>query len=433
MGFYSSFEIWILIFGFCMVTIVVGTQWGDEGKGKIIDILASNADVVARFQGGANAGHTIKRKDKTFVFHQIPSGALSPTAILIIGNGCCIDPETLVTEIEELNKEGIDVKGRLFISENAHVVMPAHKEIDAKDSYIGTTKRGIGPCYEAKYGRRGIRMHNLLDKKGLINPRLPERSGGQETPTMDKLLSSGEMLRPYIRDTSIFLNSLIDENKNVLIEGAQGGLLDIDYGTYPFCTSSNTIAGGACTGLGIGPTRIDSVIGVAKAYTSRVGEGPFPIEFPLSLENKIREIGGEFGATTGRPRKVGWFDASLVSYIVKINNIDKLAITKLDVLDTLPAIKICKGYKYKGKERYGPFSPSYLLSDVDCEAQAKPEPVYEELPGWCETTTKIRKYKDLPLNARRYIERIAELVGAKVFLVSIGPGREETIEVGSRK
>ncbi len=410
-----------------MVTIVVGTQWGDEGKGKIIDILASNADVVARFQGGANAGHTIKRKDKTFIFHQIPSGALSPTAILIIGNGCCIDPETLVTEIEELNKDGIDVKGRFFISENAHVVMPVHKEIDAKDSYIGTTKRGIGPCYEAKYGRRGIRMQEILvgdlsrgrlSRSGDLSHKLKRRG---EEKYLDEMLSYGEILRPYIMDTAIFLNNLIDENKNVLIEGAQGGLLDIDYGTYPFCTSSNTIAGGACTGLGIGPTRIDSVIGVAKAYTSRVGEGPFPIEFSSSLENKIREIGGEFGATTGRPRKVGWFDASLVSYIVKINNIDKLAITKLDVLDTLPGIKICKGYKYKGKERYGPFSPSYLLSDV--------EPVYEELPGWCETTTKIRKYKNLPLNARRYIERIAELVKTKILLVSVGPGREETIKV----
>lgn len=401
-----------------MVTVVVGLQWGDEGKGKVVDLLAKRAEVVARCQGGSNADHTVVIDSKRFVFRHIPSACLRPNLICIIGNGCCIDLDVLILEIEGLRKSGVDLKGRLFISSEAHVIMPYHKKIDTiYHQSMGTTGRGVGPCNESKYGRRGIKMRDLLSstsfKKRLsLNPPVSEEE-------IQIYLKIGRRLKNYIKDTAMLLNNFIDKGKKVLIEGAQGGLLDIDLGTYPYCTSSNTTAGAACTGLGIAPTKINSIIGVIKAYSTRLGLGLFPTEIFGSVSEEIRIRGNEyFSSIPGQRRRIGWFDVPLVKYMVKINNVDKLALTKLDVLDTLDKIKICIAYKDKKGKLYDIVSPT--------EA-SRLSPIFEEIKGWQQSIRGIKIYKNLPQNARRYIEKISTLLEREIFLISTGPRRDDTI------
>ena len=372
------------------VTVIVGTQWGDEGKGKIVDFLAKDFDIVARFQGGNNAGHTVVVNDKKFKLHFIPSGVISGK-IAVLGNGMVIEPNAFLKEVKMLEEEGIDTSN-IMLSERAHVITEKHKEIDGKDSKIGTTKKGIGPAYADKISRKGIRIIDIIEKY----------------PSIKK----------FARDTTFEINDAIKNKKNVLIEGAQGTMLDIDHGTYPFVTSSNTIAGGACTGLGIGPTKIDKVIGVAKAYTTRVGEGPFPTELNDEVGKYLLEKGHEFGTTTGRPRRCGWFDAVVAKYAVKINGISELALTKLDVLSGLKKLKIAIGYECNGKvlERM----PVNL---TNCK------PIYEEIDGF-EIKDKNKTlefgYASLPVEARNYIERIEEITKTKVRIISIGPERSDT-------
>jgi adenylosuccinate synthase len=422
------------------VKIVVGSQWGDEAKAKIVDYLAVDADYVVRFQGGANAGHTVIVDGNEFIFHLIPAGIMYPDKICVIGNGVVLDPTALLDEIAELKKRGIDVEGRLFISQKAHLVMPYHKMLDqatekhkGKNS-IGTTGRGIGPAYRDKAARVGIRIVDLLNRDVFTtklennienaNEFLTKIYGYKPLNTneiVDAFLEFDRKIDPYVTDISIMLNEAAKKGKNILFEGAQGALLDIDHGTYPYVTSSNTIAGAACIGTGIGPTSVDEVIGVMKAYTTRVGNGPFPTEFEGEFAQIIRDIGGEYGATTGRPRRCGWFDGIIAKYATRINGLSSLAITKLDVLDTLPEIKICIGYKHGSR----------ILENfpADCEVLEAIEPVYESHPGWQSNTTGIRRYEDLPPNARSYLARISELVETPVAFVSVGSDREQTITV----
>ncbi|MFP4522134.1 MAG: adenylosuccinate synthase [Fibrobacterota bacterium] len=417
--------------------IVIGSQWGDEGKAKIVDFLTSESDVVVRFQGGANAGHTVITGENTYIFHLIPAGIMHPDKVCIVGNGVVLDPLQLLKEIDELREKGISAEGRLFISDRAHVVMPYHKKLDKVrekkrgKKAIGTTGRGIGPAYEDRVARCGIRVGDLLHKERFLE--LTEANLDDKNSYFEKFYDAGKMtleenvseyvdaaerIRDFVCDTSSLANKFIKDKKSLLFEGAQGTILDVDHGTYPFVTSSNTIAGAACAGSGVGPTRIDEVIGVVKAYTTRVGNGPFPTELDNDIGEKIRKDGGEFGATTGRPRRCGWFDSVILKKAVQTNGLDKLAVTKLDVLDGLDEIKICTGYRVDGKD----------VSDfpADISLLEKVEPVYETVEGWNSETSNIRSFKDLPEKARGYLGRLEELCETEVLLVSVGPDREQT-------
>ncbi|MGE5404454.1 MAG: adenylosuccinate synthase [Candidatus Saccharibacteria bacterium] len=414
--------------------VVVGAQWGDEGKGKITDFLAEEADCVVRYQGGANAGHTVEVGDQKFMLHLMPSGILYPDKICVIGNGVVLDMGELIKEIDDLQKRGISTEN-LRISLRAPVVMPYHKKLDAareKSNKIGTTLRGIGPAYEDKISRVGFRMSDLLepeefkiklqsnlDEKNKIFNSVYEEEGFGFDEVYNQLMEQIQVLKRYLADTSLLVYSEIKEGRKVLFEGAQGTLLDIDHGTYPYVTSSHPIAGGACTGTGIGPTLINRVLGVAKAYLTRVGEGPFPTELLGAEGDLLREKGGEYGTTTGRPRRCGWFDAVILRYAVRVNGLTDFALTKLDVLDGLPTIKICNGYRHKG-QLLDEF-PEDLTTLKECE------PEYIEMPGWSEDTSRITRYEDLPANAKAYIEKLSELIGANLAIVAVGPGREQTI------
>ena len=416
--------------------VVVGAQWGDEGKGKLVDVLAEQADCVVRYQGGANAGHTVVVGDRQFVLHQIPSGILHGQATCVVGNGVVLDPDTFFAELDELTAQGIDFAGRLRVSDRAHVVMPYHKLLDAaseKTQQIGTTGRGIGPTYEDKIGRRGVRVADLCRADGareLIAERIERanallammgssaRADLQEH--LDLVTRVAARLRPIAADTGLLVHRALREGRRVLLEGAQGALLDVDHGTYPFVTSSNTTAGGAAIGAGIGPTEIDGVLGVVKAYTTRVGNGPLPTEAEPVLEERLRKLGGEFGATTGRPRRCGWFDATVVRYSVRVNGLTGLAVTKLDVLDTFGEIPVGVRYRLDGEEC------DEVPSDVDLLDRV--EPVYETLPGWNRPTEGARKLADLPPQARAYLDRLQDLAGAPIRYVSVGTRRDQIIE-----
>ena len=418
--------------------VIVGAQWGDEGKGKIVDLLTRYADIVVRFQGGNNAGHTIVLKEEKFVFHLIPSGILYENKQCVIGNGVVVDPAVLIEEVNELKKRGyLKDDSQLMVSEEAHLILPYHRRIDiARDRVfkIGTTGRGIGPAYEDKVARYGIRVvdlmdeevfrkklkANLLQKNAYLSEVLKEE-GFELSEIFDEFLRFKKQLEKYVRNTSIILYDEIQKGKHILFEGAQGALLDVDHGTYPYVTASNTVAGNACAGSGIGPTMIDSVIGVAKAYTTRVGEGPFPTELKDQVGERIREKGGEYGATTGRPRRCGWFDAVVVNHAIRINGIQEVAITKLDVLNDFDKVKICVGYRVNGKVLHHVPSNLKILESS--------EPIYEELDGWRKEVKGTKKISELPVQAQRYLKRIEELTNVKIAMVSVGSERNETIEL----
>jgi adenylosuccinate synthase len=421
---------------------VVGTQWGDEGKGKIVDLYTEEADVVARFQGGNNAGHTLVVKGRKTILHLIPSGILHKDKICVIGNGVVFDPAVFLTEVEELTQAGIlPSSTKLYISEKAHLIMPYHRSIDqareARSSgrKIGTTGRGIGPAYEDKVARTGIRVGDLYEEdlfREKLHLALEEKNFllknffGTEPLSEDKIaaeyLSFAQKIKPFVADTSLILDQEIKKGKKILFEGAQGCHLDIDHGTYPYVTSSNTASGNASCGSGIGPNTISTVVGICKAYTTRVGEGPFPTELKDAIGDHMQQVGQEFGATTGRKRRCGWLDMVLVRHAVRVSGITALAITKLDVLTGLPKLKICTGYRSEDK----------LLTHAtpaSLKAMAACVPVYEELEGWQENIASILKMNDLPENALKYLKRLEELSGAKIVLVSVGAGREETIQL----
>lgn len=421
-------------------TVVVGAQWGDEGKGKIIDILAKEADYVVRYQGGNNAGHTVINACGEFVLHLIPSGIFHKKVRCVIGNGVVVDPDALLKEIESLAKKNISVKGRLYVSERAHVILPYHRVYDKlRDerkglTKIGTTGRGIGPSYGDKVLRTGIRVIDLYDAK-LFREKL-ERNLWEKNELFKSLYHTGsfdidkiyeeyrafgEKMKPYVCDVSVLLDGARRQKKKILFEGAQGTHLDIDHGTYPFVTSSNVTSGGAAVGSGVPPTAIDRVVGVVKAYTTRVGEGPFPTEFGPELMEIIRTKGKEFGATTGRPRRCGWFDAVLVRYSCRVNGIDALAVTKLDVLDCLNEIKICVGYRHGGK-LYRDFPASLRV-------QQEAVPVYETHKGWLSDTSQAKKFSDLPVNARKYLKRVTTLLGTPISILSLGPHEKQTLRM----
>jgi adenylosuccinate synthase len=424
------------------IVALIGAQWGDEGKGHLVDLLASRARLVVRYGGGNNAGHTVVNHLGTFKLHIIPSGIFDPATVNVIGPGVVINPEVLLREIKDLQARGINTS-RLFISERAHVIMPYHVQLDQLqeeargEGKIGTTGRGIGPAYADKMSRTGIRMGDLLHEETLLNRLrtvLEEKNriltklyGARALSLHDtylKYLDLGHQLSEHITDVHPIIHRALEKDLPVLLEGAQGTLLDVDHGTYPYVTSSPPGAAGACQGAGIGPTQINSVIGVFKAYTTRVGEGPFPTEINDEAAVTLRQIGtpwAEVGTTTGRLRRVGWFDAVMARYAVQINGIDTIAITKLDVLDTLPSIKICVGYQLHESSLEYPPATTALFSQV--------EPVYEEMPGWGVSTTGVRRFQDLPEAAQAYVARICALVGARLGIVSVGPGRDQTIMV----
>ncbi|MEO8226294.1 MAG: adenylosuccinate synthase [Gemmatimonadota bacterium] len=417
--------------------VVVGAQWGDEGKGKLVDVLAERADFVVRYQGGANAGHTVVIGDAQFILRQIPSGILQPSVTCVIGNGVVLDPATLFTELDEITSRGIATAGRLFVSDRAHLVLPYHKLLDAaseKSQNIGTTGRGIGPAYEDKYGRRGIRVGDLRDLAAaarLVADRVeranmllgvmgaPERASVEQH--VEVLEQMAPRLLPLAADTGLLVHNAIKARKHVLLEGAQGALLDVDHGTYPFVTSSNTTAGGAAVGAGIGPTAIDAVLGVVKAYTTRVGNGPLPTEADEAEGALLRKLGGEFGAVTGRPRRCGWFDATVVRYAVRVNGLTDLAVTKLDVLDTFDEIRVGTGYQLDGD------ACAEMPSQVDLLGRVRPN--YEMLKGWNRPTGGARTLADLPGEARAYLDRLEALSGAPIRYVSVGTRRDQIIEV----
>ncbi len=418
------------------VKIIVGAQWGDEGKGKIVDLLSEDVDIVARYQGGANAGHTVVVEGKTYVLHLIPSGILHPNVICVIGNGVVLDPQAFLDEIALLESHSIKVHGRLFISHNAHLIMPYHKLIDTLKEQgagkIGTTGRGIGPAYIDKFARSGIKIVDLLHRDVLVkkiraniedkNQLLSKIYHSSEIDVdeiVEKYLQYDKQLDEFITDTALFLNQELKAGKKVLAEGAQGAMLDVDFGTYPYVTSSNPTSGGACTGLGIPPTAVDSVIGVAKAYTTRVGNGPFPTEQTNGIGENLRKIGGEYGATTGRPRRCGWLDLFSLKYSVMINGIEEIALTKLDVLDDFDEIKVCVGYNYKGKPLKSFPLDLCTIEDI--------EPVYETLPGWNTKISGAKKMSDLPENCRKYTDFIEKYLDSKVSIISVGAMREQTI------
>jgi adenylosuccinate synthase len=419
--------------------IVVGTQWGDEGKGKLVDLLTEFAHVIVRFQGGSNAGHTVVVGENEFIFHQLPSGILHEQKRCIIGSGVVVDPVTLLEEIEEIKGKGFfGSDDALLISEEAQIVMPYHKRIDLArerkrgDNKIGTTGRGIGPAYEDKVARRGIRLVDLVEEeifRDKLEKNLEEKNFYLVNHLQDEGFSFQEMydqyralcekISCYMANTSHVIDQKIQEGKDVLFEGAQGALLDVDHGTYPYVTSSNTIAGAACVGAGVGPVKIDRVIGVTKAYTTRVGSGPFPTELNDEVGNHLREQGGEYGATTGRPRRCGWFDVVVVRHSVRLGGLTDLAITKLDILKGLKKIKICTEYKFKGKKIQE--FPASLLIQEGCE------PVYEEVKGWDEDISMVKDLNDLPSNAQKYVKLIEQLVGVDACMISLGNERGQTL------
>jgi len=417
--------------------VVVGAQWGDEGKGKVVDFLAEHADLVVRYQGGANAGHTVDTAQGEFILHQIPAGILHPTTRCVIGNGVVLDPETLFHEVDALEARGVPMEGRLVISDRAHLVLPYHKVLDAESARsktIGTTARGIGPAYEDKYGRRGVRVGDLrhpdivakLVTSGVkrANEMLALFGSARRCDAAEiiaLLAALAPRVLPFVGDAGLTVHRTLASGGHVLLEGAQGVLLDVDHGTYPFVTSSSTSAGGAATGVGIGPTAIDAVLGVVKAYTTRVGNGPLPTEGKDGDDARLRELGGEYGATTGRPRRCGWFDAVVVRYAVRVNGLTGLAVTKLDVLDEFAELPVCTHYELHG-ERLEELPDN--VRDLECVT-----PVYERLPGWRRPTGTARTLADLPDAARRYLERLEALAGAGVRYVGVGTRREQLIEV----
>ena len=420
-------------------TVLVGTQWGDEGKGKICDLIAGDYDCVVRYQGGNNAGHTIVVGDRKYGLHQVPSGIMYPNCISVIGNGCVVNPEVLLEEIDTFERDGITTKN-LKVSANAHIIMPYHMDLDGAyeallgSHSIGTTKRGIGPCYQDKMARIGLRMQDMLDEDVFreklaraldrVNPQL-EKLFGLPTYTVDQIcatyLPMAERLRPYITETGLLLNDLVEQGKSILFEGAQATLLDIDHGTYPYVTSSNCTAGGAVTGSGVGMKNIDRVLGIMKAYTTRVGEGPMPTE--LSYESAeghtLTENGYEYGVTTGRRRRCGWFDGVIANYAARVNGLTDIALTKLDVLSAFETIKVCVAYECNGVR--------YTTVPEHEQAFAAATPVYEDVPGWCCDISGCRTYDELPQAARDYVARIEELAHTRVSFVSVGPDREQTI------
>jgi len=417
------------------VCVIVGTQWGDEGKGKITDILAETHDIVVRFQGGNNAGHTVVVGDTTFKLHLIPSGILYDTCVCLIANGVVINPKFLFQELDTLKEKGIVVTpSRLKISSLAHVILPFHQELDLQEEAkrheqkIGTTGKGIGPCYTDKISRRGIRIQDLLNKDRL-RKKIEKHKWEQWIPGASDRLESvieeyaqwGEKLAPYVVDSSLYINNAINQNKKIIMEGAQGVMLDVDHGTYPFVTSSNTVSGGACTGVGIGPHKIDQVIGITKAYVTRVGQGPFPTELQDKTGELLRQIGGEYGTTTGRPRRCGWLDLVVLKYAVRVNGITEICLTKLDVLDSLGEIKICTHYK----------TPEGLQEEfpLDLDDFSDSEPVYVTLPGWNQDTSQLTEYKDLPENAKAYVKFISDFCGVKIKMISVGTRRRQTIHL----
>lgn len=416
--------------------VVVGTQWGDEGKGKITDFLSKQADIIARFSGGDNAGHTIQFEGETYKLHLIPSGIFYSDKRSVMGNGMVINPESLVKELKGLQERGVDTSN-LRISNRAHVILPYHIHQDKVDeasrgnAKIGTTCKGIGPCYTDKVQRIGIRIADLLDKevfeeklrtnlelKNRLFTKFYEVEGLEFDDIFEKFYAYGQEIAPYVTDTSKILNDVMDEGGKVLFEGAQGVLLDVDHGTYPYVTSSNPVAGGVTTGTGVGPASINRVIGVSKAYTSRVGDGPFPTELFDEVGNQIREVGREYGTTTGRPRRVGWFDTVVVRHSRRVSGITDLALNSIDVLSGLDTVKICVAYDYNG-ERITEY-PANLHIIEQCK------PIYEELPGWDEDITGVRRLEDLPENARKYVERVSELTGIRIATFSVGPDRDQT-------
>lgn len=421
--------------------VVIGAQWGDEGKGKVVDIYTEYADNVVRYQGGNNAGHTLVVGDEKVVLHLIPSGILHEGKRCIIGNGVVLDPEVFIREITNLKARGrMKDDSVLCLSEGLHVIMPYHKRVDiareakSGDKKIGTTGRGIGPAYEDKIGRRGIRLCDLLDR-GIFERKLREALDeknfllenflGDKPFTFEEIFSEycgyADILRKYVADTSLMLHKDVKAGRNILFEGAQGTLLDVDHGTYPFVTSSSTCAGGACTGTGISPREIHEIIGISKAYVTRVGSGPFPTELLEETGEKMRQAGNEFGSTTGRPRRCGWFDVVVLRYAVRINGLTGVAITKLDVLDDFDTIKICTGYRYNGRQIDD--MPATLDIFADCE------PVYEEMPGWKTPISGVKSFDALPENAKNYVRRLEELIDCEIVMVSVGPRRDETISI----
>ncbi|MGG3448851.1 adenylosuccinate synthase [Domibacillus aminovorans] len=421
--------------------VVVGTQWGDEGKGKVTDFLSENAEVVARYQGGNNAGHTIKFNGVTYKLHLIPSGIFYSDKICVIGNGMVVDPKALVKELAYLHGHGVSTDN-LRISNRAHVILPYHLKIDEVeeerkgDNKIGTTKKGIGPAYMDKAARMGIRMADLLDRetfeeklthnvaeKNRLLERFYETEGFKVEDILDEYYEYGQQIKDLVCDTSVVLNDALDEGRRVLFEGAQGVMLDIDQGTYPFVTSSNPVAGGVTIGSGVGPTKITHVVGVSKAYTTRVGDGPFPTELNNEIGDRIREVGREYGTTTGRPRRVGWFDSVVVRHARRVSGLTDLSLNSIDVLTGIETLKICTAYRYKGEliTEY----PANLRALSECE------PVYEELPGWTEDVTGVKNLHELPENARHYIERVSQLTGIPLSVFSVGPDRNQTNVVRS--
>ncbi|MDN5363612.1 MAG: adenylosuccinate synthase [Eubacteriales bacterium] len=419
------------------VVVLIGAQWGDEGKGKITDFLARQADIVVRYQGGNNAGHTVVVGEEEYRLHLIPSGILYPEKMCLIGNGVVIDPAVLVAELEYLQKKGI-ATDNLRISPRAHLIMPYHKKLDEVQeekkgqNKIGTTRRGIGPAYMDKAARTGIRVVDLLDRDefarklennledvNFLLKRVYEVDGFDFEEVFNEYMRYAEILRPYVADTSVILHEALEAEKKILFEGAQGTLLDLDHGTYPYVTSSHPTAGAACIGAGIGPTEIDKAVGVIKAYTTRVGEGPFPTELKDEIGQHLREMGREYGTTTGRPRRCGWFDGVAARYAARINGLDSFALTKLDVLTGVETIKICVGYRFQGEVlREFPASLKVL---------AQCEPIYEELPGWAEDISGARDFSDLPQAAQNYVRRIEEITGTRVSLIGVGTRRSQTI------
>jgi adenylosuccinate synthase len=413
---------------------VLGAQWGDEGKGKIVDLLTPNFSIVARYQGGHNAGHTVYANGRKFVLRLLPSGILHEGITCVIGNGVVVDPQALFAEIDELAAAGIAIGDRLIVSDKAHLILPYHRELDLLsearrgERKIGTTSRGIGPAYEDKIARRGVRVGDLANTEALTSA-IRHNVDARNRIIGDSVMDAGQVLAdlraawtrmaPWVADVSLFLSRARAAGRAIMFEGAQGTLLDIDHGTYPYVTSSNATIGGVCTGLGVPPRAIDGVLGVAKAYTTRVGEGPLPTELTGEIGNRLRETGQEFGAVTGRPRRCGWYDAVAVRYAVRVNGLDALALTKLDVLDGMAELQICTSYKY-GTTALTEF-PGEIAQLAACE------PVYEAMPGWTEPTKGVRRYADLPKAAQRYIARLEELTGVPAAVVSTGSAREDTI------
>lgn len=422
-----------------MNSILIGAQWGDEGKGKVIDLLAQQSDLIVRYQGGNNAGHTVKFDDETFILHLIPSGILHPKKICVIGNGVVLDPFAFFEELKMLESKGVKVKGRLFISDAAHLLLPHHRLLDQlkeegskEKSKIGTTKRGIGPCYADKVARLGIRVADLkhldyfrdrlqavIQEKNEILKKLYHHPGVSFKKIYQDFCGLRETLLKFAINTPVYLDQAAKKKKRILFEGAQGTMLDVDHGTYPFVTSSNATVGGAITGSGVSPTRIDRVIGIVKAYTTRVGEGPLPTQFPDPMMMRIQKQGDEYGSTTGRPRRCGWFDAVVTRHAVRINGIDEMAVMKLDVLSGLPEVKIATHYDLNGATLEDYPTSTYEFS--------KCKPIYETLPGWMEDLSGAKKWKDLPKNAQKYLKRLERLLETPIKIISVGSKRSQTI------